>query len=223
MGTLVMVSDVTTRRQMERALACSNRELARSNAELSTFAAVAKHDLRAPLASIGGFAELLGARYGEQLGDRGNGFVTNITTAVARQQQLIDDLLAYARAGGPPPTFAPVNATALLDRVTLLLAADIAAAGTVVQYMGLPILWGDQGQPPTRFGRANLRDLPAPLVRQSHTTAPLQKLVLTQGHVMSSINRAVRSIQDVDLQSAEPDRTTTTQHNQIRRTTRTDK
>jgi light-regulated signal transduction histidine kinase (bacteriophytochrome) len=35
---------------------------------------------------------------------------------------------------------------ALVDGVTMLLTADLAAAGTVMHYPGLPTVWGDAGQ-----------------------------------------------------------------------------
>ncbi len=138
--------DITALKQTELALEQANVELARSNAELNAFATVAAHDLRAPLASIGGFAELLGAQYGDRLGDRGTRYIARITTAVERQQQLIDDLLAYARAGGRPHAFAPVDCMALADGVTALLASDIAAAEATVRCEGLPTVWGDSAQ-----------------------------------------------------------------------------
>jgi light-regulated signal transduction histidine kinase (bacteriophytochrome) len=142
----MLQAEIAARKQAAEALELANTELARSNAELSAFAAVAAHDLRAPLATIGGFVELLGERYGDQLGERGARYLARITAAVERQQRLIDDVLACARAGARPKAFAPVDCAALVDGATALLAADIAAAGADVRHTGLPTVWGDEGQ-----------------------------------------------------------------------------
>jgi len=85
--------------QANAELAETSARLERSNEELQRFATVASHDLREPLRVVSGFAELLARRHGEQLGPDGNRFVEAITTGVARMDEMISDLLAYARAG----------------------------------------------------------------------------------------------------------------------------
>jgi light-regulated signal transduction histidine kinase (bacteriophytochrome) len=140
MGALAMVSDVTARRHMERALERSNRELARSNADLEQYTSVASHDLRSPLNTIGGYAELLSLRYTGKLD--ADDYLGLIVEAVKHMQTLIDDLLAFARLGAKPPLVEAVDCMALVERVVQQLQASVQESGAVVRYQGLPTLSG---------------------------------------------------------------------------------
>jgi light-regulated signal transduction histidine kinase (bacteriophytochrome) len=139
-GTLTIsaIRDVTERKRGEEALEESNRELARSNAELEQFASIASHDLRSPLNTIGGYAQLVAMRYKGKLDADADEFLAFIVDAVQRMQQLIDDLLSYARVGTQASPPAPVDCAALVDEVTGQLRAAIAESGAVVTHHGLP-------------------------------------------------------------------------------------
>jgi PAS domain S-box-containing protein len=104
-GTLIgfakVTRDLTERRAGEQALRQANERLARSNQELDRFAAVAAHDLQEPLRTIAGFSGLLTDRFGDQLAPEARGYADHIAAAVDRMQQLVDDLLGYARAAEP--------------------------------------------------------------------------------------------------------------------------
>ena len=145
-GMLAMVSDVTARRQMERALERTNGELARSNAELQQFASVASHDLRSPLNTIGGYAELLSLRYSGLLDADGAEFLGLIVDAVKLMQALIDDLLLFARLGAQPSPARHVDCTALVDCVTKQLRSAIRESDAVIIYQDLPTLYGRESQ-----------------------------------------------------------------------------
>jgi PAS domain S-box-containing protein len=58
-GRLVLVLDVTRRKEMEEKLRESNLELQARNSELDAFAHLAAHDLKRPLTAIVGYSELL--------------------------------------------------------------------------------------------------------------------------------------------------------------------
>ena len=75
------------------------RELERSNAALEQFAAIASHDLSAPLRTIQGFLRLLERRHAEELSGEAREFVAHAVRASIRMQRLIDDLLIYSRVG----------------------------------------------------------------------------------------------------------------------------
>jgi PAS domain S-box-containing protein len=145
-GSLAMISDVTARRKMEQALERTNRELARSNADLEQFTSVASHDLRSPLNTIGGYAELLSLRYAGKLDADGDEFLALIVDAVKHMQALIDDLLAFARLGANPAPPEPVDSAELVERVIQRLQAAIRESGAVVTLGDLPIVHGQSSQ-----------------------------------------------------------------------------
>jgi PAS domain S-box-containing protein len=98
-GIFSMAMDISARRKMELELEANQAELMRSNKDLEQFAYVASHDLKAPLRAI----ELLVQWITEGL----NGYDANnvqenlglLRKRTQRLNRLLDDLLAYSRAG----------------------------------------------------------------------------------------------------------------------------
>lgn len=82
-----------------RALFVQAEELQRSNEALTQFAAVASHDLKEPLRTIGGFTQLLEKRYRDQIDSEGQEYLDFIVDAVGRMNGLIDGLLQFAKVG----------------------------------------------------------------------------------------------------------------------------
>lgn len=71
-------------------------ELERTVGELEAFSYSMSHDLRAPLRAIRGFAEVLLEDHGDRLGD-GAQYVERVLGAARRMDQLIQNVLAFAR------------------------------------------------------------------------------------------------------------------------------
>lgn len=98
-GIFSLAVDVTERRRIELELEAKQAELVRSNRDLEQFAYVASHDLKAPLRAI----ELLVHWIQDELGDYDKGSVKENLALLAQRSQrlgrLLDDLLAYSRAG----------------------------------------------------------------------------------------------------------------------------
>lgn len=132
--------------QLERAnadLAETTARLERSNEELQRFATVASHDLREPLRVVSGFADLLARRHGDQLGQDGNRFVEAITGGVKRMDEMISDLLAYARAGRIDQPLAPVDANEVVRDVLDGLQRAIEDAHAELEVEPLPLVNGN--------------------------------------------------------------------------------
>ncbi|MFC4069404.1 sensor histidine kinase [Actinoplanes subglobosus] len=148
-GAVVALHDITAeharRRILEEAherLAAANADLRRSNIDLTHFAGAVSHDLVAPLASVGGYLELLDDPDEPQ--PRITEWVTSAARAVARMRDLIDSLLDYGRAGSAPVRALAVPLKDLIDEVLHDLAPEIAAAGARVSVPGpLPEVIGD--------------------------------------------------------------------------------
>jgi signal transduction histidine kinase len=121
-------------------------DLRRSNAELEHFAYVASHDLAAPLRSISSFATMLGRRYEGQLDDEADKMIGYITGGTRRMQRMIDDLLAFARAGRMETHTERFSLSAVLDEVRGALAAEISDRGAKVVAGPLPDLVGDESR-----------------------------------------------------------------------------
>jgi light-regulated signal transduction histidine kinase (bacteriophytochrome) len=131
---------------LERAnaeLAAAKTQLERSNEELQRFATVASHDLRDPLRVVSGFAELLARRYGDQLEGEGVRFLDAITNGVARMDELIADLLDYARAGRGDTPREPVDLGVVVADVLANLEVAIGESNGVVNVDPLPTVTGD--------------------------------------------------------------------------------
>jgi PAS domain S-box-containing protein len=98
-GIFSMATDISGRRKVELELEAKQAELMRSNKDLEQFAYVASHDLKAPLRAI----ELLVQWITEGLGGYDvNNVQENLGLLAKRTQRLnrlLDDLLAYSRAG----------------------------------------------------------------------------------------------------------------------------
>ena len=83
-----------------RDLTAARAELLRSNSELAAFAGRVSHDLRNPLAGLGGFLELLAENPAVAEDPTAAHPVQRATAAAGRMHALVDELLEYARLGG---------------------------------------------------------------------------------------------------------------------------
>jgi light-regulated signal transduction histidine kinase (bacteriophytochrome) len=89
--------EIGARRAAEEEKRRYSEELARSNAELQTFAQNVAHDLREPMRTISAFTQLLIRRL--QLSPDNRQFADCIVDGVGRMTKLLEDLLASASYG----------------------------------------------------------------------------------------------------------------------------
>lgn len=87
---------------LQKASASEARQMQRLqeiNQELEAFSYSVSHDLRTPLRAIDGFSRLLMKKYDDTLDDEGKRLLHVVRDNTAKMGQLIDDILAFSRAG----------------------------------------------------------------------------------------------------------------------------
>jgi signal transduction histidine kinase len=121
--------------------------LRRSNEALAAFANAAAHDLREPLRTMSGFAQLVQLRQGERLDDDGREMLEAIVAAGGRGEELIDRLLEYAYSTDAELRLADVAVDDVLDRVLATLSPVLDARDArVTRDDDLPTVRGDEVQ-----------------------------------------------------------------------------
>lgn len=121
-------------------------ELERSNSDLAQFAYVASHDLSEPLRMVSSYVQLLADRYQGQLDADADDFIAFAVDGAARMKVLIDDLLAYSRAGTGVLARRRVDPAALVRSALADLDRVIVESGAIVVVDELPVIEGDPGQ-----------------------------------------------------------------------------
>ncbi|CAA9516627.1 MAG: FIG056333: sensor [uncultured Sphingomonadaceae bacterium] len=101
-NALFTMLDITASHGIEEALRQRNEALEDADRIKSAFVSNMSYELRTPLTSIGGFAEMLGAGYAGELPATAQDYVAAITDSVGRLSALIDDVLdlTQSEAGG---------------------------------------------------------------------------------------------------------------------------
>ena len=135
-GSFGAEQDITERKDMETELRkyqehleeeVSKRtdELVTANKDLQAFAHSVSHDLKAPLRSIEGFADILGEEYKKALDEMGHEYLSEISDSAVRMGEMVDDLLAHAEMGQRFTIVTEIDLNTLLEKVKRDLARDI--------------------------------------------------------------------------------------------------
>ena len=85
--------------ELEGRVAERTAELEAANGELEAFSYSVSHDLRAPLRAIDGFSGLFLERHGAGVGEDGKKLLSVVRKNALKMSRLIEDLLAFSRAG----------------------------------------------------------------------------------------------------------------------------
>jgi PAS domain S-box-containing protein len=105
-----IIYDITKRKQAESQLAAVNKEL-------EAFSYSVSHDLRAPLRSIVGFSELMREHFGHSINAEVNRYLHTIQRNATKMSRLIDDLLAFSKAGKQELIKTRFETTPLVDSI----------------------------------------------------------------------------------------------------------
>jgi len=101
-NALLTMLDTTDQHRVERALRDRNEALEAADAVKTGFVANMSYELRTPLTSIKGFAEMLHGGYAGKLSADGEGYSEAILVSVERLGALIDDVLDLTRNDSTP-------------------------------------------------------------------------------------------------------------------------
>jgi signal transduction histidine kinase len=95
----------------------TNRELEGANSELEAFSYSVSHDLRSPLRSIEGFAQILLEDHAQGLDEEARSYLRRVRAASRRMALLIDDLLDLSRVTRSSLTRQMVDLSALAREI----------------------------------------------------------------------------------------------------------
>ncbi len=100
---LFTMLDISDSRRIERALRDRNEALEAADRIKTSFVATMSYELRTPLTSISGFAEMLNEGYAGKLSKAAAGYVEAILESVERLGMLVDEVLDLTEAEGRTP------------------------------------------------------------------------------------------------------------------------
>ena len=121
------------------ALAEANKNLERSNAELSQFAHIASHDLQEPIRKVATYAGML-EDGSENMGEQAKQYIQKIATASRRMQVLIRDILTYSELSRRSPAFEPVSLQTVIEEMQIEFELLIEQKNARLQYHDLPTI-----------------------------------------------------------------------------------
>lgn len=137
-----IVRDITARREAEEQRQRLLQELSAANEELTNFAYVVSHDLKAPLRGIGSLANWLSTDYADRFDDEGREHMRLLISRVHRMSALIDGILQYSRVGRIREATVQIDLNLLLREVIDLLAPPAHVEVTIAT--PLPTLVGER-------------------------------------------------------------------------------
>jgi PAS domain S-box-containing protein len=140
------IRDISVRKKSEEALLKTVAELKRSNEELQQFAYVASHDLQEPLRMVASYTQLLAKRYKGRLDSDADEFIAYAVDGSNRMQALIQDLLAYSRAGMVGKALREISSEHALKEALTNLRAVIEESSAVVTHDLMPVITTDDMQ-----------------------------------------------------------------------------
>ncbi|MDH7974792.1 PAS-domain containing protein [Sphingomonas sp. AR_OL41] len=123
---LFTMLDVSDSRRIEHALRDRNEALVAADQVKTAFVANMSYELRTPLTSISGFAEMLSEGYAGKLSKDGDAYVTAILDSVERLGILVDEVLDLTQHDGRTPVLEKLDVD--LDAVARAAADALASA-----------------------------------------------------------------------------------------------
>jgi chemotaxis family two-component system sensor kinase Cph1 len=128
---------IQTQEDANRAL---NEELKTANQELANLNWISTHDLKEPLRKIQIFASKVLDREDPDLSAQVKDSVERMRIAAEKMQNLIEDILAYSKAGNSEKVFEEIDLNAVLNNVLRELRENIEERNASIETQELPTL-----------------------------------------------------------------------------------
>jgi signal transduction histidine kinase len=139
----LVVTDISERIESEKELTDKNAELKQSNSDLEQFAYVASHDLKEPVRMIASYSGLLLSKL-KNSGPEVQEYGEYISEGVLRIQELIRDLLEYARIGHEKITLTAVDTGKVLQEALHSLKPLLQETGAIIESDAMPVVKGNK-------------------------------------------------------------------------------
>ena len=130
--------DVTARRRAEEQLQKTLAELERSNKELQQFAAVASHDMHAPLRRLMTLSQMIQSQCHGKVAPEVCELLEFMQISVEHMQELIEDLLTHSRIGASDRPLEPIDCNSVVKKALGNLSVAIHEGGVEVEVGELP-------------------------------------------------------------------------------------
>ena len=115
-------------------------------ADLRYLTLATSHDLAEPVHSISGFAELLQRHVAPASSEREASYLSHILSGSRRMEEMIDDLLSYARAGEMVLDRSEIDLNVVLAQAVSTVSLLSDQLGADIECAELPRVWGDANQ-----------------------------------------------------------------------------
>ena len=129
--------------QLEQRVIERTAELEVANKELEAFSYSISHDLRAPLRSVNGFAEIVLEDFSPQLPEECRRHLERIRAGALRMGTLIDDLLAFSRLSRQSAHRRPVDSARIVQEALDELKPQREGRQIEIRIGNLPVCHGD--------------------------------------------------------------------------------
>ncbi len=137
-GVVILIRDITERKEADALLASQAEELRRSNRELEEFAYVVSHDLQEPLRMVSTYTELLLRRIGDLRTPEVEPLAGVVRDGILRMNRLIHDLLGYSRTAHSGARASFIDPRGAIDQALTVCRPLITEAAATVKVGDLP-------------------------------------------------------------------------------------
>lgn len=177
-------------------------EISRRYEELENFAYVVAHDLKSPLASVIGMAEIIISDFSTGMKKEGQEFLGDIVASGKRMGALIGDLLEFARAGKVEFARDPVPLKGMIEDVRQDIAYLLKSRNVTLNVPDeLPSCYCD----PIRFSQV-WKNLISNSVKYNDKTSPLIEVAVREDPDNSSMYRFSVRDNGIGIEASELDR-----------------